>query len=186
MLFIIFFFVLTSSLFYQVLGETIHITTEYLTNEEKVVMANSKVDVLEAKTSKLRKEMIMTMDNRNQMKEQIKALIDDLKAENLLPKQKDEQLQEPNHEVSIVGDNAVQAFQLTDKYNYVLLNWYFKGLELLRRYLMKHKLEEDLESLDFEAVDKEMEADEANVVEGVVPEVNADKGIDDGQDSPAA
>ena len=87
-----FFFVLTSSLFYQVLGETIHITTEYLTNEEKVVMANSKVDVLEAKTSKLRKEMIMTMDNRNQMKEQIKALIDDLKAENLLPEQKDEQL----------------------------------------------------------------------------------------------
>ena len=55
-------------------------------------MANSKVDVLEAKTSKLRKEMIMTMDNRNQMKEQIKALIDDLKAENLLPEQKDEQL----------------------------------------------------------------------------------------------
>ena len=30
----------------QGLGETIHITTEYLINEEKVVMANSKVDVL--------------------------------------------------------------------------------------------------------------------------------------------
>ena len=80
----------------------------------------------------------------------------------------------------------MQAFQLTDKYNDVLLSWYFKGLELLRRYLMKHKLEVDLESLDFEAVDKEMEADEINVVKGVVLEVNADKGIGDGQDSPAA
>lgn len=39
--------------------------------------------------------MIMTMDNRNQMKEQIKALTDDLKVDKLLTKQKDEQLQRP-------------------------------------------------------------------------------------------
>ena len=46
----------------QVLGETIHITIEYLTNEEKVVMADSKVEVLEAKSSKLRKDLILVMD----------------------------------------------------------------------------------------------------------------------------
>ena len=50
---------------------------------------------------------------------------------------------------------------------------------------MKHKPEVDLESLDFEAVDKEMEANVANVVKGVVPEVNADEGAGAGQDGPA-
>ena len=57
--------ILTSFMFYQVLGETIHITVEYLTNEEKVVMANSNVDALDAENSKLRKELITSMDNRN-------------------------------------------------------------------------------------------------------------------------
>lgn len=64
------------------MGETIHIITEYLANEEKVVMANSKMDALEVENSKLRKELITTMDNRNQMKEQIKTLKDDLWASN--------------------------------------------------------------------------------------------------------
>ena len=50
---------------------------------------------------------------------------------------------------------------------------------------MKHKPEVDLESLDFEAMDKEMEANVANVVKGVVPEVNADEGAGAGQDGPA-
>ena len=52
--------------------------------------------------------------------------------------------------------------------------------------MTKHKLEVDLESLDFEAVDKEMEADKANVVEGVVLEVNSHEGASDGQDDLAA
>ena len=56
---------------------------------------------------------------------------------------------------------AVQAFQLIDEYNTVLFNWYYKGFELLRRYLVKHDLEADLENLDFESIDREMEADEA-------------------------
>ena len=54
---------------------------------------------------------------------------------------------------------AIHAFQLTDEYNTILFGWYFKGFELLRRYLIKHG--PDLEDLDFEAVDKEIEADEA-------------------------
>ena len=120
------------------------------------------------------------------MKEQIKALNDDLKAKKLLTKQKDEQLQAANHEVSTAGDNVVQAFQLTDKDNGILLNWYFKGFKLLRRYLTKHKPKVDLESLDFEAVDKEMEADKANVVERVIPEANAGNGAGGGQDDPIA
>ena len=53
-------------------------------------------------------------------------------------------------------------FQLTKKYNRVLFSWYFKGFELLKRFLTKHNPGADLESLDFEAIDKEMEDDEAS------------------------
>ena len=67
----------------------LHLTTEYLTNEEKVVMANSKVDALEVENSTLRKELIAAMDSGNWMRKQIKVLIDDLKVERLLTEQKD-------------------------------------------------------------------------------------------------
>ena len=56
---------------------------------------------------------------------------------------------------------AVHTFQLTDKYNAILFGWYFKGFELPRRYLIKHSLGTDLGDLDFKAIDKEIEADEA-------------------------
>ena len=36
-----------------------------------------------------------------------------------------------------------------------------KGFELLRRYLIRHGPGTDMEDLDFEAVNKEIEADEA-------------------------
>lgn len=75
------------------MGEALHITTEYLTTEEWVVMANSKVDSLEAENSTLRKELILAMDSGNKMKEQVKALIENLKAEKILMEQKDKQLQ---------------------------------------------------------------------------------------------
>ena len=66
-----------------------------------------------------------------------------------------------NQKVKSITAKVVQAFQLTDDYNMVLFSWYYKGFELLRRYLVKHGLGVDLEDLDFEAIDKEMEADEA-------------------------
>ena len=56
---------------------------------------------------------------------------------------------------------AVHAFQLMDEYNVVLFGWYFKSFELLRRYLVKNSRETDLEDLDFEAIDKEIKANEA-------------------------
>ena len=56
---------------------------------------------------------------------------------------------------------VVNAFQATDEYNTILFQWYLKGFELLRRYLIKHGLGTELEELDFEVVDKEVKADEA-------------------------
>ena len=63
--------------------------------------------------------------------------------------------------MKIVVAKAVTAFQTTEEYNTILFQWYFKGFELLRRYMIKHGAGVDLENLDFEAVDKEMEEDEA-------------------------
>ena len=124
-------------------------------------MAHSKVDVLKAEGSTLRKGLIAAMDGGNWMKEQIKALTDELKGEKLLTEQKDKQLLAAKREASKAGDEAVQAFQQTVKYNGVLLGWYFKGFKLLRRYLAKHNLWVVLDNLDLEVVEKEMEAEKA-------------------------
>ena len=55
----------------------------------------------------------------------------------------------------------------------MLFSWYFKGFELLRRYLVKHPTGVDLKNLDLEKVDKEMaiyEAAQSLVLEGGAPE----------------
>ena len=69
-----------------------HITTQYLANEEKAVVANSKVEALEAEASGLRKDLITTMDSLNASKEQVQALTEQLEAEKQSVKQKDELL----------------------------------------------------------------------------------------------
>ena len=43
----------------------------------------------------------------------------------------------------------------------MLFGWYFKGFELLRRYLVKHPTGVDLPNLDLEVVDQEMTMDKA-------------------------
>ena len=63
------------------LGESLHITSEYLTQEAKVTSAMSKVEALEAENSKLKKDLIVAMDEANTIKEKAKTLGDDLRAE---------------------------------------------------------------------------------------------------------
>ena len=70
----------------QVLGETMHITSQYLANEEKAVVATSKAEALEAEASGLHKDLIESMDAHNTSKEQVKALTKELEAERLLVK----------------------------------------------------------------------------------------------------
>jgi len=70
----------------------IHITTEYLTYEEKVVLADSKVEPLEAESSRLRKDLISVMEERNTASEKVKTLAGELRVEKLLTMQKDKQL----------------------------------------------------------------------------------------------
>ena len=113
----------------------------------------SRMEALEAEDSKLKKDLIITIDEANTIKEKAKTLSDDLRVERQLTLEKDEQF---------LAAKAVEAFQQTEEYNTMLFSWYFKGFELLRRYFVKHPTGVDLENLDLEEVDKEMAADEAS------------------------
>ena len=145
----------------KVLGETMHIMTQYLANEEKAVVANSKVEALKTKASGLRNDLGAAMDTLNASKEQTKVLTEQLESENQLVKQKEDLLVSPTQRMKVAVARAVTAFQTTEEYNTILFQWYFKGFELLRRYMIKHGPGMDLENLDFKAIDKEMEEDEA-------------------------
>ena len=138
-----------------------HITTQYLANEEKAVVSNSKVEALEAEASSLRNDLSVAMDALNASKEKTNILTEQLESEKLVVKQKDDLLANAGQRMKITIAKAVTAFQTTKEYNTILLQWYFKGFELLRRYMIKHGSGVDLENLDFEAVDREMEEDEA-------------------------
>ena len=62
------------------LGESLHITSEYLIHEAKIASTVSRVEALEAENSKLKKDLIVVMDEANIIKEKAKALRDDLRA----------------------------------------------------------------------------------------------------------
>lgn len=124
----------------------------------------TKAKVLEVELSKLRKDLIAAMDKANTAKEKAKVLPDDLRAEWQLTLRKDEKIQAIKERVKMIAVKSVQAFQQTEEYNTVLFSWYYKGFELLQRFLIKHLTGVDLEELDFKAMDKEMAADEAALV----------------------
>ena len=122
-----------------------------------------------AKNSKLKKDLISTMDEANTAKEKARVLSDDMRAERQLTLEKEEQLQAAKERVKTIAAKSVKAFQQTDKYNTVLFNWYYKGFKLLRRYIVKHPTEVDLESLDLEVVDQEIAQDKAAQVTATTP-----------------
>ena len=63
-------------------------------SEKKVVVANSKVDSVEAESSQLKKDMIEVMDQSPKAKEKVKELKEALKIENKLVVQKDKEVQD--------------------------------------------------------------------------------------------
>ena len=87
-----------------------HITTQYLANEEKAVVANSKVEVLEVEVSGLRNDLGVAMDALNASKEQVKILSEQLESEKLAVKQKDDLLASAGQRMKIDVAKAVTAF----------------------------------------------------------------------------
>ena len=121
----------------------------------------SRMEDLEGENSTLKKNLIESMHEVNTLKERSKTLADDLRAKHQLTLEKDEQLLVAKEKLKTIVARSIEGFQQTDEYNTVLFNWYFKGFELLRRYLVKHTTRVDLQSLDLEVVDQEMASDEA-------------------------
>ncbi|KAL0015932.1 hypothetical protein SO802_003001 [Lithocarpus litseifolius] len=146
---------------------------ETFTAEEMKVFSVARVAALEAENSKLKNDLITSMNEANVVKENAKSLKDNLGTERQLTLEKDEQLSVAKEKIKTVAAKAIEAFQQTDEYNTVLFSWYFKGFELLRRYLVKHPSGVDLDSLDLEEVDKEMIADETS--HSLAPEGDAPK-----------
>ena len=113
------------------------------------------------------------MDEANTLKENNKTLSDNLRTERQLTLKKDDQLLAVKEKLKTIATRSIKAFQQTDEYNTVLFSWYFKGFELLRKYLVKHPTRVDLQNLDLEKVDQEIAIDEAaqsSAPEGDAPE----------------
>ena len=110
----------------------------------------------------LKKKLIDSRDEAATLKENVKALNADLRVGRQLNLEKDDQLQAAKEKLKTIAARFVEAFQQTKEYATVLFSWYFKGFELLRRYLVKHPTGVDLPNLDLEVVDQEMTMDEAS------------------------
>ena len=135
------------------MGENLHITSKHLTQEAKVASLTSKMEAMEARTSTLKQNLIDSMGEATTLKEKVKALSDDLRAEHQLTLEKDEKLLGAKESLKTIAARSIEAFQMIDAYNSVLCSWYYKGFELLRRYLVKHPSGVDLGKLDLEEVD---------------------------------
>ena len=155
------------------LGESPHLTSEYLAPEAKVKSARSHVSSLEAENSKMKKELIAAINDANLAKEKLRTSTEELRVKRELTKEKDEQLAAAKERAKKLAAKAIEGFQQTEEYNTVLFSWYFKGFELLRRYFIKHPSGVDLEQLDLDEVDKEMAADET--AQSLAAETNGPK-----------
>ena len=83
----------------------------------------SRMEALEAKNSKLKKDLIVAMDEANTSKEKAKTLSDDFMAQRQLTLEKDEQLLAAKKKLKTITAKAVEATQQTNEYNTVLFSW---------------------------------------------------------------
>ena len=92
------------------LGESLHITLKYLSKEAKVTSVVSRMEALEAKNSKLKKDLITAMDKANTIKAKAKVLFDDLRAEKKLTLEKDKQLLDVKEKIKTIATKSMEAF----------------------------------------------------------------------------
>ena len=73
-------------------------------------MANSKLEFVEVKSSKLRKDLIVAMDETSKENEKIKELSKALRVEKMLVIQKDEEIQATFLKTNVEKEKVVQQF----------------------------------------------------------------------------
>ena len=89
----------------------------YLSNKEKVVVANSKVGSVEAESSRLRKDLIEAMDQVTKAKEKLKELKDALKVKKKLVIQKDEEVQTALLKIDEEREKVITKFLESDRFS---------------------------------------------------------------------
>ena len=80
------------------------------------MVANSKVESVKVKCSKLRKDLIVTMNERNNMNEKIKELTKALHVEKALVVQKDEEIQVALLKIDAERKKIIQKFNLSNEF----------------------------------------------------------------------
>ena len=130
-------------------------------------MANSKVNSIETKSSKLRKVLIEAIDQSTKAKEKVKELKKASKVEKNLIIQKDKEIQAALLKTDEEHEKVIARFLKSNRFSDIQFEQYFKGFKLLRKWMMKHHSHvADFASLDFEVTNTEILADEANEKEG--------------------
>ena len=92
------------------LGESLHLTSEYLASEAKVESARSHASSLEAENLKMKKELIAAINDANLAKEKLRASTEELRVERELTKEKDEQLAAAKERAKRLAAKAIEGF----------------------------------------------------------------------------
>ena len=126
------------------------------------MVANSELEYVEVESLKLRKDLIVAMDETKKANEKIRELTKALCVEKVLVVQKDGEIQVANLRIDAKKDKVVQKFMQSEHFSDLQFIQYFKSFELLWRWTMKHhNLVVDFSNLDFEKIDIEILVDEA-------------------------
>nr|POE57833.1 hypothetical protein CFP56_76368 [Quercus suber]POE62721.1 hypothetical protein CFP56_26481 [Quercus suber] len=148
------------------LVQSLRIMMDYLSAEEKIVMSSSKAKSVEAECSKLKKDLIAAMNERNEANQKVKELTQSLRVEKALVIQKDKEIQAALLKTDEERENVIKKFKQSEEFSDLQFLQYFKGFELLHRWTMKHHSSAvDFSSLDFEKIDTEVLEDEAKELE---------------------
>lgn len=150
----------------QVISESLHLMTDYLSSEEKVVVANSKVDSVKVESSRLRKDLIEALDQSIKAKEKVKEPKEALKVEKKHVIHKDEEVQADLLRTNKEREKVIARF-LESRFFDLQFEQYFKSFKLFHCWMIKHHGHvANFVNLDFEVVDTEILVDEANEKKG--------------------
>ena len=81
------------------------------------MVANSELEYVEAESLKLRKELIVAMDETKKANEKIRELTKALRVEKVLVVQKDEEIQVANLRTDMEKDKIVQKFMQLEQFS---------------------------------------------------------------------
>ena len=140
----------------QVLGESLYISKKYSNYEEKIAMAQSKVDSLFFENELLKTKVKSLSDEMEKAQDHLKTSEKEVNNKKALSKLKDKQIDDAQLKIQKGSPKAMEKFKNSDEYSDKLCDYYIDGFELFRKYMAKHHPDLDFSTLDMEVVEKEI------------------------------